>query len=69
MGDEGIVHVSLERYEELIDMETRAKIIADMLIDRKYMSAKDILRLIGTEKAIKEADRIQADMDRIDGKC
>ena len=55
----GEVTISIERYNELIDIETRVNVVADLLDGKEFVTKETILRIIGTEKAIDIADRIK----------
>ena len=54
----GEITISIERYNELLDIETRVNVVADLLDGKEFVTKETILRIIGTEKAIDVADRI-----------
>ena len=53
------ITISIERYNELLDIETRVNVVADLLDGKEFVTKETILRIIGTEKAIDVADRIK----------
>ena len=55
----GEITISIERYNELLDIETRVNVVADLLDGKEFVTKETILRIIGTEKAIDVADRIK----------
>ena len=55
----GEITISIERYDELLDIETRVNVVADLLDGKEFVTKETILRIIGTEKAIDVADRIK----------
>lgn len=54
------VEIPTERFEQLINEEARLHVLAQQVINDKYISTEDILRIIGTVSAIQEADRLKA---------
>ena len=55
----GEITISIERYNELLDIETRVNVVADILDGKEFVTKETILRIIGTEKEIDVADRIK----------
>ena len=53
------ITISIERYNELLDIETRVNVVAHLLDGKEFITKETILRIIGTEKAIDVADRIK----------
>ena len=51
--------ISIERYEELLKTETRVNVAVERIINQKYISNEDILRVLGTPEALEEAVRIK----------
>ena len=47
-----------ERFLELLNIETRVKVVVDIIDHEEFVSKETILRILGTEKAIEVADRI-----------
>ena len=58
MMDDSRITITTERFLELIKIETRVDILVDMIERDEFVSKEEILRIIGTEKAIDVADRI-----------
>ena len=56
--DDAMITIQVERFLELIKIETRVDILVDMIERHEFVSKEEILRIIGTEKAIEVADRI-----------
>ena len=52
------VNISQSRYEELIENETRLRILESELINGSYTS-EGLLRIIGSNNAVKKADEIR----------
>lgn len=52
------VNISQSRYEELIEKETRLRILESELIIGSYTS-DGLLRIIGSNNAVKKADEIR----------
>lgn len=44
-------------YNNLVDLKVRVNVLLDMLENNNYVSTDEILRTLGTELAIEEADR------------
>ena len=53
------ITINIERYNELLDIETRVNVVADLLDGKEFVTKETILRIIGTEKSIDVADRIK----------
>ena len=49
--------VSVCIYNNLLDLKVRVDVLLDMLENNDYVSTDEILRTLGTELAIEEADR------------
>ena len=59
MMDDSRITITTERFLELIKIETRVDILVDMIERDEFVSKEEILRILGTEKAIEIADRIR----------
>ena len=59
MMDDSRITITTERFSEIIKIETRVDILVDMIERDEFVSKEEILRIIGTEKAIEVADRIR----------
>ena len=56
--DDAMITIQVERFLELIKIETRVDILVDMIERDEFVSKETIVRIRGTEKAIEFADRI-----------
>lgn len=59
MGAE-IVIIPSERYEELLDCETRFDVITDYLEHTEYIRHKDLYLLLGNTQKVEELERLEA---------
>lgn len=55
--------VSVCIYNNLLDLKVRVDVLLDMLEKKDYVSADKILRTLGTELAIEEADRQEKELN------
>lgn len=53
------VTISIERYDELLDIETRVNVVVDMIARNDYVSRSNVLRILGSEYAIDAANKIE----------
>ena len=54
---ETFVSIPIYAYENYVGLEMRVNVLLDMLKGNDYVSTDEILRTLGTELAIEEADR------------
>lgn len=54
---ETFVSIPVYKYEYFVSLEMRVNVLLDMLENNNYVSTDEILRTLGTELAIEEADR------------
>ena len=54
---ETFVSIPVYKYEYFVSLEMRINVLLDMLENNNYVSTDEILRTLGTELAIEEADR------------
>ena len=47
------------RYEWLLDIETRVDVAVERMTNDKYCNIEDVLRILGTELALRRADEIR----------
>ena len=52
------VTIKQYRYEQLLDTETRVDVAANMICDSDFLRTEDILRILGTERAIEKAEEL-----------
>ena len=53
------VTIKQDRYEQLLDTETRVDVAVNMICDSDFLRTEDILRILGTERAIECADNMR----------
>ncbi|MFQ9078830.1 MAG: hypothetical protein ACLR48_10625 [Ruminococcus sp.] len=56
------IKISQERYETLLDIETRVDVLLSKTKADKYMSTSDMYRILGNEF---EAQRIEKERDKV----
>lgn len=54
---ESYIAIPVYFYNNLVDLKVRVDVLLDMLENNGYVSTDEILRTLGTELAIEEADR------------
>lgn len=54
---ETFASIPVYKYEYFVGLEMRVNVLLDMLENNNYVSTDEILRTLGTELAIEEADR------------
>lgn len=54
---ESYIAIPVYFYNNLVDLKVRVDVLLDMLENNNYVSTDEILRTLGTELAIEEADR------------
>lgn len=59
-----VVVIPLERYNELIQLETRASVIVERVLHEKYMSTEDLLWILGTEDSFELAREMRAENEK-----
>lgn len=57
--DGNVVVIPLERYNELLDAETRINIAVERICHEKFVSKETLLWILGTEVAVETATRIR----------
>lgn len=53
------VTIPQNRYEQLLDLETRVDVAVERMTNDKYCNLEDVLRILGTELALWRADEIR----------
>lgn len=56
---EPTVTMSIETYQQLIDLKTRVDVLVDMVCRNGYIELETILGILGTDEALIEAARIR----------
>ena len=59
---ETFVSIPVYKYEYFVSLEMRVNVLLDMLENNNYVSTDEMLRTLGTELAIEEADRREKKM-------
>ena len=52
------VTIKQDRYEQLLDTETRVDVAVNMICDSDFLRIEDILRILGTDRAIERAEEM-----------
>ncbi len=60
---ETFVSIPIYAYENYVGLEMRVNVLLDMLKGNDYVSTDEILRTLGTELAIEEADRQEKELN------
>ena len=60
---ETFVSIPVYKYEYFVSLEMRVNVLLDMLENNNYVSTDKILRTLGTELAIEEADRQEKEIN------
>lgn len=50
--DTSVVVIPLNRYEGLLDLETRVNVVVERMTHDKYFEKEDILWVLGTDQAV-----------------
>lgn len=53
------VTITQNRYEQLLDLETRVDVAVERMTNDKCCDIEDVLRILGTELALQKADKIR----------
>ena len=55
---DGTVTITQQRYEQLLDVETRVDVVVERILHKEFMTLQDILWILGTELAIETAHEL-----------
>lgn len=58
MLDTSIVIVPMKRYEELLNLETRVKVVVERILHNEFLNKEDILWLLDTEVSVELAQEL-----------
>lgn len=64
---EKYAYVPLDRYEELISLETRVNVVVDRVMRHRYIDSVDLLRTLDTELAVEIAEKIKMEDEKMFG--
>lgn len=53
------VTIPQNRYEQLIDLETRVDVAVERMTNDKFCDLEDVLRILGTKLALQRADEMR----------
>lgn len=59
MNENDNVVIPRDRYDELLDIETRVDVVVDMIARNDYVSMSNVLRILGSEYALDVAREIE----------
>lgn len=60
---ESYIAIPVYLYNNFVDLKVRVDVLLDMLENNNYVSTDEILRTLGTELAIEEADRQEKEIN------
>ena len=52
------ITITQQKYDQLLDVETRVDVAVNMICDSDFIRTEDILRILGTDRAIERADEM-----------
>lgn len=55
MSNGNVVIIPIQRYNELLDIETRANVAVERIIHGDFVKMEDLLWILGTEMALERA--------------
>lgn len=67
MMDKYCACVPLDRYEELINLETRVNVVVDRVMRHRYIDSVDLLLTLDTELAVEIAEKIKMEDEEMCG--
>lgn len=68
MGNAEMVSISLDRYDELLDLETRVNVAVEKIVRCNYISTEDLLFILGTELALSKAEELHKEAEEFENK-
>lgn len=57
------IAMPLQRYEQLLDLETRVNVVVERIAHERYLSIEDLLWILGTKLSVELAQELRAKMD------
>lgn len=64
MNDTGVVVIPTQRYNKLLDIETRVNVVVERIMHDEDLKTEDILWILGTELAIDKAYEIRIEAEK-----
>ena len=52
------ITITQQKYDQLLDVETRVDVAVNMICDSDFIRTEDILRILGTDRAIERAEEM-----------
>ena len=52
------ITITQQKYDQLLDVETRVDVAVNMICDSDFLRTEDILRILGTDRAIERAEEM-----------
>lgn len=59
------VTLTLERFMQLMELETRANILVERIDHDEYMNVEELLWALGTENAVEIAQKMRDEKERV----
>lgn len=64
MDEQATVTLTLERFMQLIELETRVNILVERIDHDEYMNVEDLLWALGTENAVEIAQKMRDEKEK-----
>lgn len=59
----GAAVITNERYEQLLDLETRVNVVIERIAHKNFLSSEDLMWLLGTKESVKLAQILMAEAE------
>ena len=64
MDEQATVTLTLERFMQLMELETRVNILVERIEHDEYMNVEDLLWALGTENAVEIAQKMRDEKEK-----
>lgn len=64
MDEQQKIYITLERYAQLLELETRVNIIIERIDHDEYMNVEELLWALGTENAVEIAQKMRDEKEK-----
>lgn len=64
MDEQATVTITLERFMQLMELETRVNILVERIDHDEYMNVEDLLWALGTENAVEIAQKMRDEKEK-----
>ena len=64
MDEQATVTLTLERFMQLMELETRVNILVERIDHDEYMNVEDLLWALGTENAVEIAQKMRDEKEK-----